>query len=162
MHNPAGYSSLRRIGDFKHSARASDHDGWILCDGRTIKKTAYPRIFQALGIADASLTLPDAKDCLMLGAGGRLKVLERGGANTITLTVDNLPEHDHGYTDSTASATAGKASVLTSLLAVLSGLTTSDVAKRTGKAGKASPAPVKVEPLAIGANVFIYVGEPVA
>ncbi|WAJ27527.1 tail fiber protein [Antarcticirhabdus aurantiaca] len=160
MHNPAGYSSLRRIGDFKHSARPADHDGWVLCDGRTIQKRAYPRIFQALGITATSLTLPDAKDCLMLGAGGRLKVMERGGANTITLTIDNLPEHDHAVADSYAEAATQKGGLLSGLVTIMSGLTPKTADKRTGKVGAGKP--VKVEPLAIGANVFIYVGEPVA
>lgn len=160
MHNPAGYSSLRRIGDYKHSARAADHDGWILCEGRTIQKAAYPRIFQALGITDASLTLPDAKDCLMRGAGGRLKVMERGGSNSVTLTINNLPEHDHTFADSYAEATTQKGGLLSGLITIMSGLTPKTADKRTGKVGAGKP--VELKPLAIGANVFIDVGEAVA
>lgn len=159
MHRPAEYSSLRRFGDLKHSARTSDHDGWILCDGRTVTRTMYPRLFQALDMTGDTLKLPDAKDCLIVGAGGRLKVLERGGSNTVTLTVENLPEHDHGYADAYAEATVAKGGLLSGILNVLSGLTPKTADKRTGKAGQGKP--VKVDPLAIGANVFIYAGAPV-
>lgn len=161
MRRPAGYSSLRRIGDYKHSARRSDHDGWILCDGRTIQRAAYPSFFEAVEVTAASIVVPDGKDCLLLGAGGRLKVLERGGSNDVTLTIENLPEHDHSFDDATAEATTGKGGLLTGVLQIFTGLTAKTLAdKRTKKAGGAKA--IKLAPLAIGANVFLYVGEPVA
>lgn len=161
MQRPAGYSSLRRIGDFKHSARRSDHDGWILCDGRTIRRAAYPTFFQAIEVTAATITVPDGKDCLLLGAGGRLKVMDRGGSNDVTLTIENLPEHDHLFDDATAEATTGKGGLLTGVPQVFTGLTAKTLTdKRTKKAGGAKA--IKLAPLAIGANVFLYVGEPVA
>lgn len=159
MHRPAEYSSLRRIGDFKHSARPRDHDGWLRCDGRSISRASYPRLFSALEISSASLVLPDGTDCLLLGAGGRLKVLERGGANTLTLTIEHMPEHDHGFADAYAEPTTAKGGLLAGVLTVLSGLTAKTADKRTSKTGQGKP--VKLEPLAIGANVFIYAGTPV-
>lgn len=161
MQRPAGYSSLRRIGDYKHSARRSDHDGWILCDGRTIRRTAYPAFFQAIEVTATTIVVPDGKDCLLLGAGGRLKVMERGGSNDLTLTIENLPEHDHAYDDATAEATMAKGGILTGVLQVFSGLTAKTLSdRRTKKAGSGKA--IKLAPLAIGANIFLYVGEPVA
>ena len=158
MERPANYSSLRRIGDLKHSARRSDHDGWILLDGRTIARADYPKLFAVLDIAADEVTLPNGTDALLLGAGGRLKAMERGGANTVTLTLDNLPEHAHGYTDAPAEPAMGKAGLLGSVLPVATGLTTSQPGKTTDKAGKANPTPVEIKPVAIGANIFIYAG----
>ena len=157
MDRPSEYSSLRRLGDFKESARKRDHNGWLLLDGRTIQRSAYPKLFDALEVAGPSLTLPDGKDCILVGAGGRLKLMERGGANEILLTADNLPEHDHKFVDATAEATTAKGGLLTGVLTVFSGLTAKTADKVTAKTGKGVP--VKITPLAIGVNYFIYAGE---
>ena len=36
-------------GDLKMSAVASDHLGWLLCDGRSLDKTTYNLLFQVIG-----------------------------------------------------------------------------------------------------------------
>lgn len=159
MEKPSGYSSLRRLGDFKPSARRKDHDGWLLCDGRTIQRSQYPRFFEAVEITAASAVIPDGKDALLIGAGGRLKILERGGSNEITLSIENVPEHDHAFDDATTEATTGKGGLLTGVLQVFTGLSAKTLPdKRTKKAGGGKP--IKLQPVAIGVNHFIYVGAP--
>ena len=54
--------------------------GWALCDGNN--------------------GTPDLRDRFPVGVGGdgNYQLLETGGADEVTLTVDQLPSHTHGYT----------------------------------------------------------------
>ena len=56
---------------------ASIPDGWALCDGQN--------------------GTPDLRARFVLGAGGSYGVGARGGSETVTLTVDQLPSHSHAY-----------------------------------------------------------------
>ena len=49
--------------------------GWVLCDGQN--------------------GTPDLRDRFIVGAGKSYSVGNTGGANSVTLTVDNLPAHSH-------------------------------------------------------------------
>ena len=50
--------------------------GWALCDGRN--------------------GTPDLRDRFIVGAGGSYNVGNTGGANSVTLNVNQIPSHDHG------------------------------------------------------------------
>jgi len=60
--------------------------GWVLCDG--------------------SNGTPDLRDRFIVGAGGSYNVGDTGGANTVTLTTNQMPRHDHAAGALTTS-TAG-------------------------------------------------------
>jgi len=60
--------------------------GWALCDGRN--------------------GTPDLRDRFIVGAGGSYNVGDTGGADTVTLTTNQIPRHDHGSGTLTAD-TAG-------------------------------------------------------
>ena len=74
--------------------------GWLKCDGSAISRTDYSSLFSIIGTTfgagDGSTTfnLPNITDKNILGNGtlGQL-----GGNNSITLTADNLPSHNHDY-----------------------------------------------------------------
>jgi Phage Tail Collar Domain len=81
-------------------------DGWHLCDGSVHGSAALEAMI-------GSPTAPDLRDKFILGAGATLAVGAVGGLDTATLTVANLPNHDHGggtggqSADHTHSATSG-------------------------------------------------------
>ena len=50
--------------------------GWALCDGRN--------------------GTPDLQDRFIVGAGGSYNVGNTGGANTVTLNINQIPSHHHG------------------------------------------------------------------
>ncbi len=56
---------------------ASIPDGWVLCDGQN--------------------GTPDLRARFVLGAGGSYGVGAKGGSETVTLTVAQLPSHSHAY-----------------------------------------------------------------
>ena len=75
--------------------------GWLKCDGSAISRTDYSSLFSIIGTTfgagDGSTTfnLPNITDKNILGNG---TINETGGNNSVTLTVKNLPSHNHTFT----------------------------------------------------------------
>jgi microcystin-dependent protein len=104
MYQPIGLS----IGDLKFSVRAANHDHWILCNGASYLITDYPKLFAIInysfGGSGASFNVPDARSRVLgaIGQGSGLSDRTLGqavGAETHTLTVNEMPSHNHGITD---------------------------------------------------------------
>ena len=66
-------------------------DGWALCNGQTSfgRKT------------------PDLRNRFVVGAGGEYRVHDTGGAKEVTLTVEQMPSHNHSYSFKGADLTGG-------------------------------------------------------
>jgi len=74
-------------------------DGWLICDGDNFDANTYPELNTILG----STTLPDFRRRFPLGAqdivpfGETARPLNStGGEEEVTLTVGQLPSHNHG------------------------------------------------------------------
>lgn len=101
-------------------AGATAPDGWLLCHGQAVSRTAYADLFAAIGTAhgagDGSTTfnLPDLRGRIVAGrddmggadagrlAGGiadRTVLGGAGGAATHVLVTGEMPAHGHGVTD---------------------------------------------------------------
>jgi microcystin-dependent protein len=104
------YLTPTDIGDIKYSCKSDDHDGWLKCDGRAISRTDYADLFNAIqsafGNGDGLTTfnLPDARGRVLgaIGQGAGLTNRQLGntvGAETHTLTIGEMPSHNHGVTD---------------------------------------------------------------
>lgn len=114
-----------RIGDLKYTTCNSDVNNWLICDGRSLSRTAYSELFSVIGTdfgANDSETfkLPDFRGRVLggIGSGSGLTSRDLGdsvGAETHTLTTNQIPSHLHtGTTDSagahthTSNATGGQ------------------------------------------------------
>ena len=96
-------------GDVKYSVRNTDHDGWMLCDGRSLTRTEYPELFDVIGTAFGSssgttFNLPNSLGRVLgaIGQGSGLTNRALGasvGAETHTLTVGEIPSHTHSVND---------------------------------------------------------------
>lgn len=68
--------------------------GWLELNGQSITQANDPNLFAIYGG-----TLPDMRGRMGLGANGSHAVGTTGGAETVTLSVAQLPSHSHTITD---------------------------------------------------------------
>lgn len=79
---------------------------WLVCDGSAVSRTTYANLFTALGTTygegdgAATFNLPDMRGRAPIGAGTGVGLTQRilgaeAGAETVTLSVSNLPPHNH-------------------------------------------------------------------
>jgi microcystin-dependent protein len=98
------------IGDLKHSAQSNDHEGWVICDGRSISRTEYSDLFSVIGTSfgtpddDLTFKLPDARGRVLgaIGTGAGLTARTLGvlvGEERHTQTISEMPSHNHTITD---------------------------------------------------------------
>jgi microcystin-dependent protein len=103
------YVRPTRIGDIKQSVVLNDHNGWLICNGRSLNRSDYPLLFELIGTNfgnddDDTFNLPDLQGRVpgTIGAGDGLTNRTQGsyvGAETHTLTALEMPVHNHGVTD---------------------------------------------------------------
>lgn len=83
-------------------AGASAPGGWLLCDGQAVSRTAYPALFQVLGVTYGygdgvnTFNVPDLRECSPIGAGKR----KAGVSTHETYTLgqfkdDSFAQHNH-------------------------------------------------------------------
>lgn len=85
---------------------------WLLCDGSAVSRTSYASLFAAVGTVygagDGSTTfnLPDLRGRVPVGKnGGSFGSLgATGGAETVALSISEMPAHDHGGVTNTTGA----------------------------------------------------------
>lgn len=87
------------IGSIVPFVTANPPDFGLLCDGSTHLKADYPALYEKLDsayIVDAdSFRTPDLRGKFVLGASLSHAVNSNGGAETHTLTTDEIPAHAH-------------------------------------------------------------------
>ena len=105
---------LWKPGDLKAHAGAAVEAGWLAADGRAVSRSVYGALYAAIGTGwgegDGATTfnLPDYSDRMILGASATRPVGTAGGAETHTLTVSEMPAHDHDNVGPRGSWTQGQ------------------------------------------------------
>lgn len=100
----------QQVGDLKFSAHSTDHNGWLICDGRSLSRIDYQELYNVIGISfganDANtFKIPDMRGRVAGGIGDGPTTTNRPlgtavGEEEHTLTVDEMPSHNHTITDS--------------------------------------------------------------
>ncbi|MCA9681014.1 MAG: phage tail protein [Myxococcales bacterium] len=89
--------------------------GWALCNGQLMSIVQYQALFSILGTTyggdgKSTFALPDLRGRVSMHAGNGpgltpRRLGEKGGQETVTLTVNNLPSHNHALAVSGQNAT---------------------------------------------------------
>ncbi|WP_027890998.1 phage tail protein [Calidithermus chliarophilus] len=112
------------VGEIRMFAGNFAPQGWAFCDGSILPINQYDVLFSLIGTTyggdgQTDFALPDLRGRVPIhvGAapGGQFRLLgEAGGAETVTLSVQQIPSHSHGLLASsdTATQTAPASNVL--------------------------------------------------
>lgn len=99
--NPTITGDTLPIGSITLWSGTTTPTNWLLCDGREVSRETYSELFAAIGTVwgagdgSTSFNLPDFTDKFAFGAGGDVDLAETGGEKEVTLTVDQIPKHQH-------------------------------------------------------------------
>tara|TARA_B100001059_G_scaffold53260_2_gene47300 strand:- start:3804 stop:10037 length:6234 start_codon:yes stop_codon:yes gene_type:complete len=82
--------------------------GYLLCNGRSLSKNAYPKLYRAIrgthGETSTTFRIPDLRERFIVGAGGNnpnvtqvngYNIAGTGGGNFVQLTTAQIPAHNH-------------------------------------------------------------------
>lgn len=83
--------------------------GWMFCEGQLLPISENETLFQLIGTTyggdgEQTFALPDLRGRLPLHQGNGFILAETGGAEEITLTVQQIAAHSHPFLVSTAPA----------------------------------------------------------
>jgi microcystin-dependent protein len=74
--------------------------GWMFCEGQLLPISEYETLFNLVGTTyggdgQSTFALPDLRGRIPLHQGNGFTLAETGGAEEITLTVNQIPAHNH-------------------------------------------------------------------
>jgi microcystin-dependent protein len=85
--------------------------GWMFCEGQLLPISENETLFNLIGTTyggdgQSTFALPDLRGRLPLHQGGGFTLAETGGAEEITLTINQIAAHSHPLLASTALASS--------------------------------------------------------
>ena len=88
------------VGEIRMFAGNFAPAGWMFCEGQLLPISEYETLFNLIGTTyggdgQSTFALPDLRGRVPLHQGNGFTLAETGGAETITLTVSQIPAHSH-------------------------------------------------------------------
>lgn len=85
--------------------------GWMFCEGQLLAISENETLFQLIGTTyggdgQSTFALPDLRGRIPIHQGNSFILAETGGAESITLTTNQIPAHTHTLLAQAAAATA--------------------------------------------------------
>jgi len=98
------------VGEIRMFAGNFAPAGWMFCEGQLLPISENETLFNLIGTTyggdgQSTFTLPDLRGRLPLHFGNGFTLAETGGAEQITLTVNQIPAHSHPMIASTSPGT---------------------------------------------------------
>src|SRR5689334_6646109 len=88
------------VGEIRIFAGNFEPAGWMFCEGQLLPISEYETLFNLIGTTyggdgQSTFALPDLRGRIPLHFGNGFTLAETGGAETVTLTVSQVPAHGH-------------------------------------------------------------------
>ena len=98
------------VGEIRMFAGNFAPAGWMFCEGQLLPISENETLFQLIGTTyggdgQSTFALPDLRGRIPVHQGNGFILAETGGAEEITLTVNQIPAHSHPLLASGATAT---------------------------------------------------------
>jgi microcystin-dependent protein len=98
------------VGEIRMFAGNFAPAGWMFCEGQLLPISENETLFQLIGTTyggdgQSTFALPDLRGRIPLHQGNGFILAETGGAEEITLTVNQIPAHSHPLLASSGTAT---------------------------------------------------------
>jgi len=98
------------VGEIRMFAGNFAPAGWMFCEGQLLPISENETLFNLIGTTyggdgQSTFALPDLRGRLPLHMGNGLILAETGGAEEITLTVNQIPAHSHPLLASSSGGT---------------------------------------------------------
>ena len=102
------------VGEIRMFAGNFAPAGWMFCEGQLLPISEYETLFNLIGTTyggdgQSTFALPDVRGRVPIHFGNGFTLAETGGAETITLTVSQIPAHSHPFLASGNNATTTNA-----------------------------------------------------
>ena len=90
------------VGEIRMFAGNFAPAGWMFCEGQLLPISENETLFNLIGTTyggdgESTFALPDLRGRLPMHQGNGFVLAETGGAEEITLTVNQLPAHSHAF-----------------------------------------------------------------
>jgi len=100
------------VGEIRMFAGNFAPAGWMFCEGQLLPISENETLFQLIGTTyggdgQSTFALPDLRGRIPLHQGNGFILAETGGAEEITLTVNQIPAHSHPMLGSSVPAADG-------------------------------------------------------
>lgn len=102
------------VGEIRMFAGNFAPAGWMFCEGQLLPISENETLFQLIGTTyggdgQSTFALPDLRGRIPIHQGNGFILAETGGAEEITLTVNQIPAHSHPMLASTSPGTSPNA-----------------------------------------------------
>src|SRR6201996_2879938 len=101
------------VGEIRMFAVNFEPAGWMFCEGQLLPISEYETLFNLIGTTyggdgQSTFQLPDLRGRIPVhvgtGAGSTYTLAQSAGAETVTLTTQQIPAHSHPLVASTNNA----------------------------------------------------------
>jgi microcystin-dependent protein len=97
------------VGEIRMFAGNFAPAGWMFCEGQLLPISENETLFNLIGTTyggdgQSTFALPDLRGRIPIHQGNGFILAETGGAEEITLTVQQIPTHSHAFLGTTSNA----------------------------------------------------------
>lgn len=94
------------VGEIRMFAGNFPPAGWMFCEGQLLSISENETLFNLIGTTyggdgQSTFALPDLRGRLPIHQGNGFSLAETGGAEVVTLTISQIPNHSHSMLAST-------------------------------------------------------------